>query len=96
MGYEKGLLGLRMPPFSPVIIMHFEVVKIENRCHLTAWTNKNFIDAYDAKNLFKVLKNEDYIIGYYSEFRPHAYNGGLTPNESEYRHQYYKPVAKMT
>jgi ribosomal-protein-alanine N-acetyltransferase len=42
-----------------------EVVKIENRCHLTAWTNKNFIDAYDAKNLFKVLKNEDYIIGYY-------------------------------
>ena len=33
------------------------VVKIENRCHLTPWTNKNFIDSYDAKNLFKVLKN---------------------------------------
>ncbi len=39
----------------------------------------------------------DYIIGYYSEFRPHSYNGGLTPNESEYRYRkYYKPVAKMT
>ena len=41
------------------------VVKIENRCHLTPWTNKNFIDSYDAKNLFKVLKNETDIIGYY-------------------------------
>ena len=42
-----------------------DVVKIENRCHLTPWTNKNFIDSYGAKNLFKVLKNEDDIIGYY-------------------------------
>ena len=25
----------------------------------------------------------DYIIGYYSDTRPHDYNGGLTPNESE-------------
>ena len=25
----------------------------------------------------------DYIIGYYSEIRPHSYNCGLTPNESE-------------
>ena len=41
------------------------VVKIENRCHLTPWTNKNFIDSFDAKNLFKVLKNETDIIGYY-------------------------------
>lgn len=24
-----------------------------------------------------------YIIGYYSQRRPHQYNGGLTPNESE-------------
>lgn len=24
-----------------------------------------------------------YIIGYYSQLRPHQYNGGLTPNESE-------------
>ena len=42
-----------------------EIVKIENRCHLTPWTNKNFIDSYGAKNLFKVLKNENDIIGYY-------------------------------
>jgi putative transposase len=39
----------------------------------------------------------DYIVGYYSEFRPHSYNGGLSPNESENRYfKYYKPVAKMT
>lgn len=25
----------------------------------------------------------NYITGYYSQFRPHQYNGGLTPNESE-------------
>ena len=42
-----------------------EVIKIENRCHLTPWTKKNFIDSYGAKNLFKVLKNENDIIGYY-------------------------------
>ena len=42
-----------------------EVVKIENSCHLTPWTNKNFSDSYSAKNLFKVLKSEDDIIAYY-------------------------------
>ena len=42
-----------------------EVVKIEYSCHLTPWTNKNFIDSYGANNLFKVLKNENDIIGYY-------------------------------
>jgi len=42
-----------------------EVVKIENRCHLTPWTKKNFIDSHGAKNLFKVLKSENNIIGYY-------------------------------
>ena len=42
-----------------------DVVKIEKRCHLTPWTKKNFIDSYGAKNLFKVLKNENDIIGYY-------------------------------
>jgi ribosomal-protein-alanine N-acetyltransferase len=41
------------------------IVKIENKCHLTPWTNKNFIDSHDAKNLFKVLKDETDIIGYY-------------------------------
>ncbi|EKH6499051.1 IS3 family transposase, partial [Salmonella enterica] len=30
----------------------------------------------------------DYIVGYYSEVRPHEYNGGLPPNESE--NQYRK------
>ncbi len=39
----------------------------------------------------------DYIIGYYNEIRPHSYNGGLTPNESEKRYRiYYKTVAKNT
>lgn len=28
----------------------------------------------------------DYIIEYYSLFRPHEYNGRLPPNQSEYRH----------
>ncbi|MCQ8986380.1 IS3 family transposase, partial [Escherichia albertii] len=28
----------------------------------------------------------DYIVGYYSVLRPHEYNGGLPPNESENRH----------
>lgn len=42
-------------------------------------------------------KINDYIIGYYSDIRPHSFNGGLTPNESETRYwKYYKPVAKMT
>ncbi|BDW25433.1 hypothetical protein JNE141411_47690 (plasmid) [Escherichia coli] len=38
----------------------------------------------------------DYIVGYYSTLRPHEYNGGLPPNESENR--YWKnstPVASF-
>ncbi|EQN58855.1 hypothetical protein G695_05081 [Escherichia coli HVH 19 (4-7154984)] len=27
-----------------------------------------------------------YIVGYYSALRPHEYNGGLSPNESENRY----------
>ncbi|EOY3096265.1 IS3 family transposase, partial [Escherichia coli] len=27
-----------------------------------------------------------YIVGYYSALRPHEYNGGLPPNESENRY----------
>ena len=39
----------------------------------------------------------DYIYGYYSRLRPHSYNGGLTPNESEKRYwNSYNDVAKMT
>lgn len=36
---------------------------------------KNFTEAKDEIT--------NYIIGYYNRFRPHQYNGGLTPNESE-------------
>ena len=42
-----------------------EIVNIENKSHLTPWTKKNFTDADDANNLFKVLKSESNIIGYY-------------------------------
>jgi putative transposase len=39
----------------------------------------------------------DYITGYYSKVRPHSYNGGLTPNESERRYWIeYKTVANNT
>lgn len=38
-----------------------------------------------------------YIIGYYSQARPHQHNGGLAPNESEKRYwQNYKTVANLT
>jgi len=38
-----------------------------------------------------------YIIGYYSQVRPHSYNGGLTPNESEKRYWLeYKSVTKIS
>ena len=39
----------------------------------------------------------DYIIGYYNDVRPHHYNAGLTPNESERRYALdSKTVANMT
>ncbi len=38
-----------------------------------------------------------YIVGYYNQLRPHQYNGGLTPNESEKRYwENYKTVANFT
>lgn len=38
-----------------------------------------------------------YVIGYYSQFRRHAHNAGLTPNAAEQRcWSAYKPVVKMT
>lgn len=41
-------------------------------------------------------KVNDYILGYYSLLRPHSYNGGLMPNESEKRYwNSYNGVAKM-
>ncbi len=37
----------------------------------------------------------DYIIGYYSNVRPHQHNGGLTPNESERQFWFdYKRLSK--
>ncbi len=38
-----------------------------------------------------------YIIRYYSQIRPHQYNGGLTPNESERQYwETYKTVANIS
>jgi putative transposase len=38
-----------------------------------------------------------YIIGYYSQVRPHSYEGALTPNESEKRYWLeYKFVVKIS
>lgn len=48
---------------------------------------------------FSEMKNSviDYITKYYNEVRPHWYNGGLTPNESERRYALeYKDVAKIS
>ena len=43
------------------------------------------------------LEITKYIIGYYSQTRPHTYNAGLSPNESERRYWlYYKTVANIT
>ena len=43
------------------------------------------------------IKITDYILGYYSQVRPHQYNGGLTPNESERRFWLsYKTVASFS
>lgn len=39
----------------------------------------------------------DYILNYYNSVRPHHYNGGLTPEESENRYRFYcKTVANIT
>jgi len=38
-----------------------------------------------------------YILNYYNSVRPHHYNGGLTPEESENRYHFYcKTVASIT
>jgi putative transposase len=50
---------------------------------------KNFNEAKDA-----II---NYIIDYYNETRPHTYNSGLSPNESERRYELsYKTVANIT
>lgn len=51
--------------------------------------HKNFTDTRDEIT--------DYIIGYYNRFRPHQYNGGLMPNESERKYlNKSKTVANLT
>lgn len=59
----------------------------------TEWVpTKGYSNFTQAKNSIV-----DYIIGYYSQHRPHQYNGGLTPNESEARHWFAsKTVASFT
>ncbi|MFT4806323.1 MAG: putative transposase [Psychroserpens sp.] len=38
-----------------------------------------------------------YIMNYYNQTRPHTYNAGLSPNESERRYSLnYKTVANFT
>jgi len=37
----------------------------------------------------------DYINGYYNNVRPHHYNAGLAPNESEIKYKDSKTVAKF-
>ena len=61
------------------------------RSFKTEWMPKvgygNFIDAKYSVS--------DYINGYYNNVRPHHYNAGLAPNESEVRYQDSKAVAKF-
>ena len=59
----------------------------------TEWVPKNgyrnFTEAQQAIT--------DYLVGYYNQYRPHQYNGGLTPNESERQFWFpYKTVASFT
>ncbi|UMT05739.1 hypothetical protein AOY63_19415 [Escherichia coli] len=51
--------------------------------------------ATQAKTLARA--NRSYILNYYNSVRPHHYNGGLTPEESENRYHFYcKTVASIT
>ncbi len=50
-------------------------------------------------NSFEEAKHgiTDYVIGYYSQFRPHAHNDGCAPNVAEMQYwNAHKTVAKMT
>lgn len=53
-------------------------------------------DGYAGKDEARQQIN-DYILNYYNSVRPHHYNGGLTPEESENRYHFYcKTVANIT
>ena len=65
-------------------------------CHYTSRRYRQLLSHYQ---IFAEAKTSitSYIVGYYSQVRPHQYNGGLTPNESERRYWLeYKTVAKLT
>ncbi|EIW8473882.1 IS3 family transposase [Klebsiella pneumoniae] len=54
------------------------------------------MDGYAGKDEARQQIN-DYILNYYNSVRPHHYNGGLTPEESENRYHFYcKTVANIT
>jgi len=42
-----------------------KIVLIESNCHITPWTEKNFIDSINALNRFELLVDKNLIIGYY-------------------------------
>lgn len=59
----------------------------------TEWVPAN---GYAGKDEARQQIN-DYILNYYNSVRPHHYNGGLTPEESENRYHFYcKTVASIT
>lgn len=51
----------------------------------TEWVPTN---GYAGKDEARQQIN-DYILNYYNSVRPHHYNGGLTPEESENRYHFY-------
>ena len=54
------------------------------------------VNGYAGKDEARQQIN-DYILNYYNSVRPHHYNGGLTPEESENRYRIYcKTVANIT
>ncbi|EOW7635343.1 IS3 family transposase, partial [Salmonella enterica] len=59
----------------------------------TEWVPAN---GYAGKDEVRQQIN-DYILNYHNSVRPHHYNGGLTPEESENRYHFYcKTVASIT
>ncbi len=59
----------------------------------TEWVPKNGYRSFTEANQAVT----DYLVGYYNQHRPHQYNGGLTPNESERQFWFpYKTVASFT
>ncbi|WP_244578672.1 IS3 family transposase, partial [Escherichia coli] len=71
---------------APFVTRFFRSLKTE-------WVPTN---GYAGKDEARQQIN-DYILNYYNSVRPHHYNGGLTPEESENRYHFYcKTVANIT